>query len=105
MDGIVLSPQPMSRTGCPFPQAEIARIRKQGGINDLEAKVMLNCPVLHDFFNPLQSKDYFLVKLRVLKVLNVLGVFTTFPIDVARYRRDKDRPCIFEDLRQLRAAC
>jgi hypothetical protein len=61
VNGIILSPQPLSGAGGPFPQAEIARVRKQGWINDFKTEIVFNCLVLHDFFNPFQAQDHFLV--------------------------------------------
>ncbi len=88
VDWIVLSPQPLSGAGRPFPQTKIAGVCEQCWVNDVKAKVMFNCPILQHFFYPFQAQDNFLVQLRILKIFDVLRVVAALAEDVARIRRD-----------------
>jgi hypothetical protein len=88
VDRIVLSPQPLSGAGRPFPQTEIEGVREQGWVNDIKTEVMFNCPILQKFFYPFQAQDNFLIQLRILEIFDVLRVVAALAKDVARNRRD-----------------
>jgi hypothetical protein len=101
MDGVIQSPQTLPGAGCPLPQAEVSRIREQCRIDNLEAKVVVNRPILQNFLNPFQAQDHFLVQLRILEIFNVLRVVTAFAKDIPRNRRDEDRPSLFQSMNQF----
>jgi hypothetical protein len=104
VDWIVLSPEPLAGAGRPFPQAEIAWIRKHSWVDDVKTKVVFQSPILQNLFHPFQTQDDFLVQLRILEILNVLRVVATLAKNVARDRRDEDRPSFFQSLSNFCAA-